>query len=155
MLTRLHSKGRLSERFHWVPTKFINEAFKEHSHFYGAFFAIDAADRKRDDSIGSPFQKLKSKRSSNVKSEQVMISLEAEGYDFEGLREEIRTAEARWRKEEGKRSFALQFSSLIPSRRLPLPYYSCIFHLDHELHFRSVAYDVPVKDHMLILRLNR
>ena len=103
MLTSLHSKARLSERFHWVPTKFITEAFKEHSHFYGAFFAIDEADRKRDNSIGLPFQRLKSKRCSNIKSEEIMASLEAQGYDFEGLREEVRTAEARWQKEEGKK----------------------------------------------------
>ncbi len=98
----LCSKARLSERFDMVPTKFIQEAFKEHSHFYGAFFAIDLAERTRFDATGQPFQRLKSKRVSNLKSEQIMASLETEGYGFAGLREEMRTAEARWQKAEGK-----------------------------------------------------
>ena len=102
MLTRFYSKARLMERFDLVPLKFISDTFKQHAHYYGAFFAIDEADRRCDGSVKPPFQRLKAKRTVGSRPEQVMASLEAEGHDFEGLKEEMRNADARWQKEESK-----------------------------------------------------
>lgn len=90
------------ERFDWVPSRFIHDAFKQHAHYYGAFFAIDHADRKNEGAADPSFQRLKFKRSVTAKPEQVMASLEAEGHDFEGLKEEMWNADARWQKEEGE-----------------------------------------------------
>ena len=81
---------------------FIYNTFNEHSHYYAAFFAIEEAERTQDKTPGQPFKKLKTRRVSSVKSEQVMASLEAEGHDFLGLREEMRAAETRFQKKEGK-----------------------------------------------------
>lgn len=101
-MTWRYSKARLLERFDWVPSRFIHDTFRQHAHYYGAFFAIVEADRKRGGSIDAPFQNLKAKRSVSSKPEQVMASLEAEGHDFEGLKEEMRNADARWQKEESE-----------------------------------------------------
>ncbi len=102
MLTRCYSKTCLLERFNWIPSRFINDTFRQHAHYYGAFFAIVEADRKCDGSIDPPFQSLKARRSVSTKVEQIIASLETEGHDFEGLKEEMRNADARWQKEESK-----------------------------------------------------
>ena len=108
-----------------VPAKFIDAIFKEHSHFYGAFFAIEQAYRTHSNASPQPFQKLKSRRVSAMKSEQIMASFEGEGHSFEGLREEMRAAESRWQKAEGESCSELQALPLSPSRTHHFEY-SCL-----------------------------
>ena len=86
-----------------------------------------------------------------------MTSLEAEGYGFEGLREEMRTAEVRWQKEEGTKFVALQISPIIPSCRFSLPsyIYTPYRKVQRKTPFRSIVYDVRLNDLLLTWSVNR
>ena len=91
-------KVALQEAFEYVPTKFINEKFKEHGHYYGTFFALLEAER----SLSPPFAKLKARRvTSGRTSAAMMIELRADGYEFEELKMEIDSAQQRRKREEG------------------------------------------------------
>ena len=103
MLIESRSKGFLLEHFRWVPNKFINDKFDEHAHYYGAFFAIDEAERQYDSSPTiQPYQRLKTRRCPLLKPERLMYLYEEEGYDLKGLKEEMHNANARWQKEESE-----------------------------------------------------
>ena len=91
-------KVALQEAFEYVPTKFINEKFKEHGHYYGTFFALLEAER----SLIPPFVKLKARRVTHSRtSVAMMIELRAEGYEFEELKMEIDSAQQRRKRDEG------------------------------------------------------
>lgn len=105
-------KVALQEAFEYVPTKFINGKFKEHSHYYGAFFAILEAER----SINPPFVQLKTRRAASGRiSAAMMAELRADGYEFEELKREIDSAKQRRKREEGTLHRAISFTSGRPS----------------------------------------
>ena len=96
------SKAVLNHHFDTVPTKYIADVFKMNPNYYQAFFAIDKAVREHDGSSHTPYVKLKHRRNSTVVPSHLIRGLEAGGHDFESLKEEMRSAERRWQKEEGK-----------------------------------------------------
>lgn len=76
--------------------------FKEHGHYYGAFFAILEAERGYDHSRNPAFTKLKTRRvTSGVNSTILMANLEMVGHDFETLKKEMDSAFQRKKREEG------------------------------------------------------
>ena len=95
-------KVALHEAFEYVPSKFINEKFKEHSHYYGAFFAILEAERSLRTAINPPFVLLRARRVTSARtSAALMIELREDGYEFEELKREIDSAQQRRNREEG------------------------------------------------------
>ena len=98
----LRRKVALNEAFDYVPTKFINEKFKEHGHYYGAFFAILEAQRSIRTAINPSFVPLKTRRVTTGRtSAAMMVELREEGYEFEELKREIDSAQQRRNREEG------------------------------------------------------
>lgn len=92
----------LQEAFEYVPSKFINEKFKEHSHYYGAFFAILQAERSFATAINPPYVHLKARRvASGRTSAAMMVELRQDGYEFEELKREIDSAQQRRNREQG------------------------------------------------------
>lgn len=101
----------LNEAFEYVPSKFINEKFKEHSHYYGAFFAILAAERSIPMAVNPPFTPLRARRVSSGKtSAAMMIEMRQEGYEFEELKREIDSAQQRRNREQGTLHQAVPFT---------------------------------------------
>lgn len=95
-------KAALHEAFDYVPSKFINEKFKEHGHYYGAFFAVLEAQRSIRTAITPPFAPLRARRVTTGRSSAaMMIELREEGYEFEELKREIDSAQQRRNREEG------------------------------------------------------
>lgn len=93
----------LHEAFEFVPSKFINEKFKEHSHYYGTFFAILEAERAVRTAINPPYAPLKARRvTSGRTSAAMMVELREDGYEFEELKREIDSAQQRRNREEDK-----------------------------------------------------
>lgn len=106
----------LNEAFEYVPSKFINEKFKEHSHYYGAFFAILAAERSIPTAVKRPFTPLRARRVSSGKtSAALMIELREEGYEFEELKREIDSAQQRRNREQGSLHQAIPFTGESPA----------------------------------------
>ena len=104
-------KVALHEAFEYVPSKFINEKFKEHSHYYGAFFAILAAERSIPTAVNPPFAPLRARRvSSGRTSAALMIELREDGYEFEELKREIDSAQQRRKREQGTLHRAIPFT---------------------------------------------
>lgn len=98
----LYRKVALQEAFDYVPHKFINEKFKEHGHYYGAFFAILEAQRSTRTPMVPPFAPLKTRRVTTGRSSAaMMIELRQDGYEFEELKREIDAAQQRRNREEG------------------------------------------------------
>lgn len=92
----------LHEAFEFVPSKFINEKFKDHSHYYGTFFAILEAERAVRTAINPPYAPLKARRvTSGRTSAAMMVELREDGYEFEELKREIDSAQQRRNREEG------------------------------------------------------
>ena len=75
--------------------------YKEHHHYYGAFFAILEAERGLSSARHPPFAPLKSRRVSTKSSTAIMAQLEQNGFDFENLKKEIDSAFQRRKKDEG------------------------------------------------------
>ena len=95
-------KVALHEAFDYIPSKFINEKFKEHGHYYGAFFAILEAQRAIRTAINPPFAPLRARRVASTKgSAALMIEMREDGYEFEELKREIDSAQQRRNREEG------------------------------------------------------
>ena len=95
-------KVALQEAFEYVPSKFINEKFKEHSHYYGAFFAILEAERSLATAKIPPFVRLRARRvTSGRTSAAMMVELRQDGYEFEELKREIDSAQQRRNREQG------------------------------------------------------
>lgn len=116
------SKAALNEAFEYVPAKFINEVFKEHGYYYGAFFAILEAERGYDIAVQPLFTRLKSRRVTNAEDSQSLMShLQLDGFDFENLRREMVSAFHRRKREDGMysgnsvRHFRRPFFIRIPS----------------------------------------
>lgn len=110
-----YSKVALHEAFDYVPSKFINEKFKEHGHYYGAFFAILEAQRSVRTAINPPFAPLRARRfSSGRTSAALMVELREDGYEFEELKREIDSAQQRRSREEGTISPAILSASENP-----------------------------------------
>ena len=102
MLTMYLRKVALHEAFDYVPSKFINEKFKEHGHYYGAFFAILEAQRSLRTAVSAPFAPLRARRFTSGKtSATMMIELREDGYEFEELKREIDSAQQRRNREQG------------------------------------------------------
>ena len=93
-------KIALQEAFELVPAKFIDAMYKEHHHYYGAFFAILEAERGLSSARPPPFAPLKSRRVSTKSSAAIMAQLEQDGFDFENLKKEIDSAFRRRKKDE-------------------------------------------------------
>lgn len=93
-------KLALQEAFELVPAKFIDAMYKEHHHYYGAFFAILEAERGLSSARSPPFAPLKSRRVSTKNSAAIMAQLEQDGFDFENLKKEIDSAFQRRKKDE-------------------------------------------------------
>lgn len=86
-----------------VPTKFINEKLKEHSHYYAAHLAIARAEREYGDVQTKPYAALKSRRNStNHSSGKLMLRLSQRGHDIDGLKEELEAAKHRHMQEDRK-----------------------------------------------------
>lgn len=86
-----------------VPTKFITEKFKEHSHYYGTFFAVLEAERSIKTVINPPFVPLRARRvTSGRTSAALMVELREDGYEFEELKREIDSAQQRRTRENSK-----------------------------------------------------
>ena len=103
LTTLLMVKNRklaLQEAFELVPAKFIDAMYKEHHHYYGAFFAILEAERGLSSARPPPFAPLKSRRVSTKSSAAIMAQLEQDGFDFENLKKEIDSAFQRRKKDE-------------------------------------------------------
>lgn len=101
-------KVALQEAFPLVPSKFIVEKFKEHSHYYGTFFAILEAEK----SMNPPFTLLRARRVTSGKtSAAMMVELREDGYEFEELKREIDSAQQRRIREEGTLDQAIPFTS--------------------------------------------
>lgn len=97
------AKVALNEAFEYVPSKFINEKFKEHSHYYGTFFAILEAERSIRTAVNPPYAPLRSRRvTSGRTSAALMVELRQDGYEFEELKREIDSAQQRRNREEEK-----------------------------------------------------
>ena len=95
-------KVALHEAFAYVPSKFINEKFKEHGHYYGAFFSILEAQRSIRTAAIPPYAPLRARRvSSGRTSAALMIDLSQDGFEFEELKREIDSAQQRRNREEG------------------------------------------------------
>lgn len=95
-------KVALHEAFDYVPSKFINEKFKEHGHYYGAFFAILKAQRSLRTAGSALFAPLRARRFISGKtSATMMVELREDGYEFEELKREIDSAQRRRNREEG------------------------------------------------------
>ena len=95
-------KVALHEAFDYVPSKFINEKFKEHGHYYGAFFAILEAQRSLRTAGSALFAPLRARRFISGKtSATMMVELREDGYEFEELKREIDSAQRRRNREEG------------------------------------------------------
>ncbi len=110
-----HRKVALHEAFEYVPSKFINEKFKEHSHYYGAFFAILEAERSLRTAINPPFALLRARRVTPGRtSAALMVELREDGYEFEELKREIDSAQQRRNREEGSLNWAITFTSQLP-----------------------------------------
>lgn len=106
------AKAALQEAFEYVPSKFINEKFKEHSHYYGTFFAILEAERSIKTAVNPPFAALKARRvTSGRTSTAMMVELSEDGYDFEELKREIDSAQQRRTRENAKIKEALEFKN--------------------------------------------
>ena len=103
MLTNCHCrKVALNEAFPYIPSKFINERFKEHGHYYGAFFAILEAQRSIGTAVNPPFAPLRARRVIPGKSSAgLMMDLREDGYEFGELKREIDSAQQRRNREEG------------------------------------------------------
>ena len=113
----LCSKVALNEAFEYVPSKFINEKFKEHSHYYGTFFAILEAERSIRTAVNPPYAPLRSRRvTSGRTSAALMVELRQDGYEFEELKREIDSAQQRRNREEGTLRQAEPFTSENPNR---------------------------------------
>ena len=111
-LTLSLRKLALHEAFDYVPSKFINEKFKEHGHYYGAFFAILEAQRSLRTAVSAPFAPLRARRFTSGKtSATMMIELRENGYEFEELKREIDSAQQRRNREEGTIPLAVLSSS--------------------------------------------
>ena len=109
-------KVALHEAFEFVPSKFINEKFKEHSHYYGAFFAILAAERSIPTAVNPPFAPLRARRVSSGKtSAAMMIEMREDGYEFEELKREIDSAQQRRNREQGMLPQAIPFTDKNPT----------------------------------------
>lgn len=109
-------KIALHEAFEFVPSKFINEKFKEHSHYYGAFFAILAAERSIPTAVNPPFAPLRARRVTSGKtSAAMMIEMRQDGYEFEELKREIDSAQQRRNREQGMLHQAIPFSDENPA----------------------------------------
>ena len=92
----------LIEAFQSVPIRFIESVFKEHSHFYGAYFAILEAERSHGSAAVPPYDKLRSKRGRvRTTSLILMDQLRQEGHDFDGLKQEIDCAFQRRKRDNG------------------------------------------------------
>ena len=100
LLTLKNRKIALQEAFELVPAKFIDATYKEHHHYYGAFFAILEAERGLSSVRPPPFAPLKSRRVSTKSSAAIMAQLEQDGFDFENLKKEIDSAFQRRKKDE-------------------------------------------------------
>lgn len=95
-------KLALQEAFTFVPTKFLESTFKEHNHYYGAYFAILEAERGLKAGAIPRFDRLKTKRgNSRVTSAMMMEELRQEGFDFDGLKQEIDSAFQRRKRDDG------------------------------------------------------
>lgn len=109
-------KLALHEAFELVPSKFINEKFKEHSHYYGAFFAILAAERSISTAVNPPFAPLRARRVSSGKtSAAMMVEMRLDGYEFEELKREIDSAQQRRNREQGMLYQAMPFTDENPT----------------------------------------
>lgn len=98
----LYRKVALHEAFENVPSKFINEKFKEHSHYYGTFFAVLEAERSLRTAINPPYAPLRARRvTSGRTSAALMVEMRENGYEFEELKREIDSAQQRRNREEG------------------------------------------------------
>ena len=105
-------KVALHEAFDYVPSKFINEKFKEHGHYYGAFFAVLEAQRSIRAAVNPPFAPLRARRVTTGRSSAaMMIELREEGYEFEELKREIDSAQQRRNREEGIMPLAILSTS--------------------------------------------
>ena len=100
LLMMKNRKLALQEAFELVPAKFIDAMYKEHHHYYGAFFAILEAERGLSSARPPPFAPLKSRRVSTKSSAAIMAQLEQDGFDFENLKKEIDSAFQRRKKDE-------------------------------------------------------
>ena len=99
---QLCRKVALHEAFDYIPSKFINEKFKEHGHYYGAFFALLEAQRSLRTAKNPPFAPLRARRvASGRSSAAMMVEMREEGYEFEELKREIDSAQQRRNREEG------------------------------------------------------
>ena len=76
--------------------------YKEHHHYYGAFFAILEAERSLGSARPPPFVPLGKSRRVPAKSSAAikMAQLEQDGFDFENLKKEIDSAFRRRKKDE-------------------------------------------------------
>ena len=76
--------------------------YKEHHHYYGAFFAILEAERSLSSAHPPPFVPLGKSRRVPAKSSAAikMAQLEQDGFDFENLKKEIDSAFRRRKKDE-------------------------------------------------------
>ncbi|KAK4693198.1 hypothetical protein P7C71_g4153, partial [Lecanoromycetidae sp. Uapishka_2] len=101
------AKLALQEAFQFVPTKFIESTFKEHNHYYGAYFAILEAERGLASAVNPPFDRLRSKRANSKTTAARMIEeLRQDGFDFDGLKQEIDSAFQRRKRDDAKQQIA-------------------------------------------------
>jgi len=101
-----------------VPIKFIQDIFKEHGHYYGAFFAILKAEREYNPSTREPFSKLNQKRRGNGPDAKTLMSnLQMAGFGFEALKKEMDSALQRRKREDGTCSIEAYPSSDHSHRR--------------------------------------
>lgn len=85
-----------------MPTKFIDSTFKEHNHYYGAYFAILEAERGLATAANPPFDRLRSRRANpRITSTIMMETLRQEGFEFDGLKQEIDSAFQRRKRDDG------------------------------------------------------
>lgn len=99
-----HRRSLLKEEFPYVPTRFVDQAFRQHGHLYQTYFALEHEERIYHDSKLHPYTRIKNPRKQKAGSCLSEFPLAPAGPVVIELLKELEAARKKRRKEDSQSS---------------------------------------------------
>ncbi|KAI9869607.1 MAG: hypothetical protein M1830_005302 [Pleopsidium flavum] len=97
------ARNLLKEEFPYIPTRFVDQTFRQHGHLYPTYFALEREERTYDESKFPPYNRIKNPRKQKASSCLSPFPMSPPGPLVIELLKELEAARKKRRKEDTKR----------------------------------------------------
>jgi len=101
-LVNVHRRSLLKEEFPYVPTRFVDQTFRQHGHLYPTYFALENEERTYHESRLPPYNRIKNPRKQKASSCLSPFTMSPPGPVVIELLKELEAARKKRHKEDSQ-----------------------------------------------------